>query len=95
MVRFGQIFRSGYNTVYECAAVGVPLVTLALPRLYDRQDKMASQGYRVQNIEGAIATVRMLLNQVQPEKNLSMRLYINGSIQAMHYIIGHEQGQVL
>ncbi|MDF5719581.1 MAG: glycosyltransferase [Rhizonema sp. PD37] len=86
---------AGYNTVYECAAVGVPLVTLPLPRMYDRQDKRASQGYRVQNIESAIATVRMLLNQVQPEKNSSMRSYINGSIQAMHYIIAHEQGQFL
>ncbi|HIK09628.1 MAG TPA: UDP-N-acetylglucosamine--LPS N-acetylglucosamine transferase [Oscillatoriaceae cyanobacterium M33_DOE_052] len=27
----------GYNTVYECLAVGVPLVAFALPRKYDRQ----------------------------------------------------------
>ncbi|MBW4572535.1 MAG: hypothetical protein KME31_32500 [Tolypothrix carrinoi HA7290-LM1] len=34
---------AGYNTVYECAALGVPLVAIALKRLYDRQDKTEAQ----------------------------------------------------
>jgi hypothetical protein len=74
---------AGYNTVYECAAVGVPLVTLAFPRLYDRQEKRASKGYCVQNIANIIATVSTLLNQVQPDKK---PVYINGAIQAVHQI---------
>ena len=81
---------AGYNTIYECAAVGVPLVTLPLPRLYDRQDKRAYQGYRVQNIESAIATVRMLCSQVKLDKKSSTPSYINGAIQAMHHIIDSE-----
>ncbi len=86
---------AGYNTVYECAAVGVPLVALAFPRLYDRQEKRAGKNYWVQNIEDPISennlldiytTVRKLLDQIEPNKNLSLPSYINGAIQAVHQI---------
>lgn len=86
---------AGYNTVYECAAVGVPLVALAFPRLYDRQKKRACKIYWVQDIKDTMsennlldiyATVRTLLNQIEPDKELSMPSYINGAIQAVHQI---------
>lgn len=32
---------AGYNTIYECAALGVPLVSLPMGRKYDRQAKRA------------------------------------------------------
>ncbi|AFY30983.1 glycosyltransferase [Calothrix sp. PCC 7507] len=86
---------AGYNTVYECAAVGVPLVALAFPRLYDRQKKRACKSYWVQNIDDPISennlrdiyiTVRKLLDQIEPHKHLSLPSYINGAIQAVHQI---------
>lgn len=81
---------AGYNTVYECASVGVPLVALALPRLYDRQQKRANRGYPVQNIAEAIATVRLILNQPEHQNPSSVTSYINGAIQALHHITNYE-----
>jgi hypothetical protein len=81
---------AGYNTVYECASVGVPLVALALPRLYDRQQKRANRGYPVQNITEAIATLRLILDQSQPQHPSSVTSYINGAIQAVHHITNYE-----
>ncbi|ABA21145.1 hypothetical protein Ava_1522 [Trichormus variabilis ATCC 29413] len=80
----------GYNTVYECAAVGVPLVALALPRLYDRQQKRASKGYWVQNIEDAIVTVRLILQQLKLGKPSPIPTYTNGAIAAMRHIMKYE-----
>ncbi|MFH7030870.1 MAG: UDP-N-acetylglucosamine--LPS N-acetylglucosamine transferase [Heteroscytonema crispum UTEX LB 1556] len=77
---------AGYNTVYECAALGVPLVAFAFKRMYDRQEKRASKSYQVQDIENAIATVRMLLNQVKSAKKPSVPNYINGAMQAVRLI---------
>jgi predicted glycosyltransferase len=74
---------AGYNTVYECAALDVPLVAFAFKRLYDRQGKRANQAYRVQNIQQAIATVKTLLDKEKPKNNSSVPTYINGAIQAM------------
>ncbi|AFY44943.1 hypothetical protein [Nostoc sp. PCC 7107] len=71
----------GYNTVYECAALGVPLVAFAFERLYDRQAKRAKKAYTVNNIEEAIITVRKLLDH-----NLSVPSYINGATNAVHLI---------
>lgn len=77
---------AGYNTVYECASVGVPLVGLAFPRLYDRQEKRVSKGYWVLDMEEAIATVSRLLDQIEPTKQPSVPSYINGALQAVHQI---------
>ncbi|MDB9306198.1 UDP-N-acetylglucosamine--LPS N-acetylglucosamine transferase [Nodularia spumigena CS-591/12] len=80
----------GYNTVYECAAVGVPLVALAFARLYDRQEKRARQGYYVPDIEQAIATVRILLDQVKIAQKQTASAYINGAVQAMYQIMSYK-----
>jgi Glycosyltransferase family 28 C-terminal domain len=86
---------AGYNTVYECTAVGVPLVALALERLYDRQDKRASKNSCVHNIENMRfdyqlldieKTVRVLLEQAKLGKNSSVPFYINGAVQAVDWI---------
>ncbi|HLO87088.1 MAG TPA: glycosyltransferase [Nostocaceae cyanobacterium] len=77
------ISSAGYNTVYECTSLGVPLVALALKRLYDRQAKRAKKSYWVQNIDQAIATVKILLNRVSPVTQLS---YPNGVLAALHLI---------
>ncbi|MBD2167595.1 UDP-N-acetylglucosamine--LPS N-acetylglucosamine transferase [Calothrix membranacea FACHB-236] len=86
---------AGYNTVYECAAVGVPLVALPLVRLYDRQHKRADKSYWVQNTQGETLTdqlasiykiVKKLLAQPKPANNLPIPFYINGAIQAVHQI---------
>lgn len=85
----------GYNTVYECAAVGVPLVALALERLYDRQDKRACKSYCIHNIENMQfdnqllrikQTVSLILQQAQLTKNSSKPFYINGAVQAVEQI---------
>ncbi|WP_414544231.1 UDP-N-acetylglucosamine--LPS N-acetylglucosamine transferase [Nostoc sp. CCY0012] len=81
---------AGYNTVYECAAVGVPLVALAFHRLYDRQKKRASKGYWVKNIQEAVATVSILLDQVATQKTSVVSTYINGAVQAMHQIMSYK-----
>ncbi|MDZ8054897.1 MAG: UDP-N-acetylglucosamine--LPS N-acetylglucosamine transferase [Aulosira sp. ZfuVER01] len=86
---------AGYNTVYECAAVGVPLVALALDRLYDRQERRAYKSYGVQNIADVLfddqllcidQTVSLLLEQAEPGKNSSVPSYINGAVQAVDRI---------
>jgi hypothetical protein len=80
---------AGYNTVYECAAVGVPLVAFAFKRLYDRQHQRASKHtYFAQTIEEAIASVGMLLNRVETlniDANLSS-FFTNGAVQAVDLI---------
>lgn len=81
---------AGYNTVYECASVGVPLVALAFKRLYDRQEKRASRGYCVENIEDTITTVKTLLDQVEPGKKSSVPTYINGAVQAVDQIMSYK-----
>jgi len=77
---------AGYNTVYECAALGVPLVAFAFQRLYDRQAKRANKAYRVRHIEEAIATIKILLDRGKIDNNSSVPTYINGAIQAMDHI---------
>ncbi|NEP17116.1 MAG: UDP-N-acetylglucosamine--N-acetylmuramyl-(pentapeptide) pyrophosphoryl-undecaprenol N-acetylglucosamine transferase [Leptolyngbya sp. SIO4C1] len=34
---------AGYNTVYECAALGIPLISMPLAQIYDRQYHRAAQ----------------------------------------------------
>jgi hypothetical protein len=78
---------AGYNTVHECAAVGVPLVAFALKRLYDRQHRRAFKcAHWVQNIEEAIATVELLLNQQHTNTQQQPISYINGAAEAVNII---------
>ena len=87
---------AGYNTVYECAALGVPLVAIACQRLYDRQRKRAGKSYSVWNIEDVMsddkllpiyASVRIHLNQIEAMTKPAAPSYINGAIEAFHYIL--------
>ena len=86
---------AGYNTVYECTAVGVPLVALPLERLYDRQEKRADKAYWVQNTKSAIfedqlvrinEIVQRLLDTAKPATRVHIPFYINGAVQAVHQI---------
>ena len=60
----------GYNTIYEAQYLGIPLVSLPLKRLYDRQfiriKNLKHQAYspviRVSNIQEAIDSINYLLN---------------------------------
>ena len=61
---------AGYNTFYECLAVGIPLVAFAFPRQYDRQEirvrrllrqQRSSQVRLVDTLEGAVEAVSELL----------------------------------
>ncbi|WP_066380699.1 glycosyltransferase [Anabaena sp. CA = ATCC 33047] len=81
---------AGYNTVYECAAVGVPLVALPLARLYDRQHKRVSRSYAVKNIQEVLTTVNQLLQTRQPANKPPIPTYTNGAIAAVHHIINYE-----
>ncbi|WP_157171274.1 hypothetical protein ACF3DV_15435 [Chlorogloeopsis fritschii PCC 9212] len=50
----------GYNTVYECAAVGVPLVAFAFKRLHDRQHNKVSVVCPAGSITDAVETLRKI-----------------------------------
>jgi hypothetical protein len=77
---------AGYNTVCECMNLGVPLIAIALPRLYDRQTKRAAKVYQVQNTHSAISTIRMLLEQLKSNQVRPAPSYQNGAIQAFDFI---------
>ena len=78
---------AGYNTVHECAAVGVPLVAFAFKRLYDRQQRRASKlAYWVQSVEEAIATVQLLLAQPSSKPRPHRISYVNGAVEAVRLI---------
>ncbi|QIR40733.1 UDP-N-acetylglucosamine--LPS N-acetylglucosamine transferase [Tolypothrix sp. PCC 7910] len=86
---------AGYNTVYECAAVGVPLVAIPLERLYDRQHKRAYKSYWVQNNQDTTfdeqllniyAMVRRILDEAIPAHSLPIPSYINGAVKATRQI---------
>jgi len=54
---------AGYNTVYECKALGIPLVSFPCQRTYDRQaERAAANCFAVKTIEDCVATVERLLH---------------------------------
>lgn len=76
----------GYNLVYECRALNVPLISFALPRLYDRQSRRLQRyGHPVSTPQAAIETLITILAQCQP---IAPRcpIYRNGAIDAVSYI---------
>ncbi|HEY9662359.1 MAG TPA: hypothetical protein V6C65_28220, partial [Allocoleopsis sp.] len=92
------ISAAGYNITYECAALGIPLVSFAFPRLYDRQVRRAQrQSYWVTNSVDAIAQIQVLLNQRTLQRNLQRNslisrqfpIYWNGAISAATQIHQH------
>lgn len=84
----------GYNTVYECQALGVPLVVLPFQRLYDRQlarvkrlQKMPKSLITVvNNIEQASASIDHLLKTTLPKSPKSPPLFLNGAVSAVQKI---------
>lgn len=77
---------AGYNTIYECAALGVPLLAFVFPRLYDRQQKRAKKAYRayqVQDTKSVFTTIKVLLENMPSITKIS---YPNGAITAFHII---------
>ncbi|MFQ4145298.1 hypothetical protein U2718_024220 [Chlorogloeopsis sp. ULAP02] len=77
-----------YNTVYECAAVGVPLVAFAFKRLYVLQYQRVSVVYPARNIADAVEIVRKILDRINTKVVLSVPDYINGAVQAVRLIAG-------
>jgi UDP:flavonoid glycosyltransferase YjiC (YdhE family) len=78
---------AGYNTVYECAALGIPLLAFALKRLYDRQERrIKATSYGIKDIEILIATIQSLLNQQQQGIDRHQVNYINGAVEAVGLI---------
>lgn len=58
----GVVGAAGYNTTYECAALGVPLVSLPMERKYDRQaQRAAAQSIPAMSIEDCIQAVGVIL----------------------------------
>lgn len=77
-VWFGrQISGAGYNTVFECYALGKPLIAFAWPRQYDRQRHRGQQWAQlVETPQAAIDAVKDLL---QASRNPNqIQLYRNG-----------------
>jgi hypothetical protein len=87
---------AGYNTVAECEALGVPLVAIALERIYDRQAlRLRRYGHALLGIPevdsgcAAIATVQKLLNQQSSQVKRNRRQYRNGAMEAVTFIESH------
>lgn len=89
----------GYNTIYECQALGVPLVAFAWQRLYDRQRvrvHLASAKYEaglaqspvvlVDCLESAIAAVGNLLNLPVSKRYHPGYDFVNGALSAVSLI---------
>ncbi|MGF1603359.1 MAG: hypothetical protein ACFCU8_15325 [Thermosynechococcaceae cyanobacterium] len=75
---------AGYNTVFEAAALKIPLVTFAFDRRYDNQRQRAMKwAYLVESVEEAIATLTILLQTHQRQQPQS---YLNGVDQAVPLI---------
>ena len=73
----------GYNLTHECSALGVPLVSFALPRRYDRQAlRIQKYGYLVESVAEAIATIATLLCNSKTD----IPNYTNGVHEAIAYI---------
>ena len=79
----GVIGGAGYNTVYETAACGVPLVARAWPRKYDRQHLRARRAARVAGDpeEAAAAALELLGRSAGGMK------FENGAMEAMARIL--------
>lgn len=78
----------GYNTVYECAALKVPLVAFAMRRLYDRQDLRLNNMpivQRVESVEDAIAAVVYCLKHAR-KNSYERPNFINGAVSAASLI---------
>jgi hypothetical protein len=83
---------AGYNTVYECAALKVPLISFAFSRLYDCQMHRAQRlAHRVNTPQESIAMVQKLL-QNPDQASKSHLMYCNGAIDAVNYINQISQG---
>ncbi|OLP16080.1 hypothetical protein BST81_22905 [Leptolyngbya sp. 'hensonii'] len=88
---------AGYNTFYECQALGVPLVARPFWRLYDRQSARIQRwlGYQsqssaldwpvmsVQDTRGVVLAVEKLLQRERPH---TVPTFVNGAIAAMQEI---------
>jgi hypothetical protein len=77
----------GYNTLYECAALKVPLVAVAQNRRYDRQAVRIGKSIAAQNvasIEDAVSAVRHQLSY--GTSSYSPPNYINGAVRAADLI---------
>jgi hypothetical protein len=74
---------AGYNTVYECAACGVPLVARAWPRKYDRQ-ALRAVGQALACPEDVVAAVRTCL--LRPSRSETRLDFANGAEEAMEIL---------
>ncbi|WP_198525384.1 hypothetical protein [Kamptonema formosum] len=83
---------AGYNTFYECAAAGVPLVAFAFERRYDRQALRADRAYRrypgqvlrVESVGAALKAVGHLLSVTTSDR--LRPAYRNGAADAVGLI---------
>lgn len=78
-------YRGGYNTVYECAALRIPLIAFAMPRRYDRQEVRLSNlnVQKVKTIEEATFAVCYYLNINNCDRQPN---FINGAVEAADLI---------
>lgn len=68
---------AGYNTVFECQALGKPLITFAWPRQYDRQRHRGQQwASLVKTTQEAIVVVKSLLQASRHSQE--SQNYVNG-----------------
>lgn len=60
---------AGYNTVFECQALGKPLISFAWPRQYDRQQHRGQRWAKlVETPQVAIDTVKSLLQTLRDQR---------------------------
>jgi hypothetical protein len=91
----------GYNTVYECQALGIPLIATPFQRLYDRQELRVNGGRSSsrENFRSELITVATNLDDVfsavhdlLKTHHLANRVkqtpqFVNGAVDAVHQIL--------
>ncbi len=76
----------GYNTVWEARATQTPLIAIARPRLYDRQDVRLKPIERAGNELEAEQRAHQWLDQFRGHRRASVPNYANGVHDAIRWI---------
>ncbi len=77
----------GYNTVQEARATGMPLVAIARPRLYDRQELRLRASERITTFDEALGRVKALLQSgARMHHERPAPAYVNGTHEAVRVI---------
>ncbi len=81
---------AGYNTMYECLALGIPLLAMPFKRMYDRQELRIEKCQKLGKVE-KIENIETVINGIEKYLKLNYQQkpvikFINGAIEAVKLI---------